>query len=173
MRTSRFEQRFGRGGSNLDLATRWSKGTRLPRQKRSLAISTARSYLFNQMLDARVGDGTWDQIVAGDIANLDGSGSVFDVENVDADIKARCDTMDIHPTALLWGDGAPPEQAPEGHDDWLQALGRARARTTHRGLRLRVDGLQWQLESAALVLRFGLSRGAFATAVLREIAAIE
>ncbi|MBT8103881.1 MAG: tRNA pseudouridine(13) synthase TruD, partial [Gammaproteobacteria bacterium] len=67
------EQRFGRGGSNVALAGAWSQGKRLPRHKRSIAISAARSYLFNQILDARVRDQSWNRLVSGDVANLDGS----------------------------------------------------------------------------------------------------
>ena len=65
------EQRFGIGGGNLDLADAWAAGKRLPRHKRSLAISTARSFLFNEVLDGRVRDGTWNRLQPGDKANLD------------------------------------------------------------------------------------------------------
>jgi tRNA pseudouridine13 synthase len=77
--------------------------------------------------------------------------------------------LDIHPTALLWGDGAAEQAAPEGHDDWLRALSKARVKPAHRSLRLRVIDLQWQLDNDALTLTFELHRGAFATSVLREV----
>ena len=51
------EQRFGRDGGNVALADAWASGKRLPRHKRSLAISTMRSLLFNEQLDARVPGG--------------------------------------------------------------------------------------------------------------------
>ena len=163
-------QRFGRGGGNVGLADSWAAGKRLPRHKRSIAISSARSYMFNELLAARVADGSWDKLVAGDIANLDGTGSVFDVEDVDDELRERCSVLDIHPTALLWGDGSAEEAAPEGHDNWLQALSKARVKPAHRSLRLKVMDLEWQFGDAALTLRFGLGRGAFATSILREIA---
>ena len=166
------EQRFGRDGGNVDLASSWAAGKRLPRHKRSIAISSARSFMFNELLAARVADNSWNQFIAGDVANLDGTGSIFDVEDVDDELRDRCATLDIHPTAALWGDGSAEEAAPAGHDDWLRALRKARVKPARRSLRLRVMGLQWQFNDEALTLSFGLSRGAFATSVLREIASV-
>ena len=99
-------QRFGREGGNIRLADDWAAGKRLPRHKRSIAISSARSFLFNEALVQRVRDGSWNRIVSGDLANLDGTGSVFTVDNVDADIERRCAEMDIHPAVELAGDGS-------------------------------------------------------------------
>ena len=163
-------QRFGRDGGNIDLANSWAAGKRLPRHKRSIAISSARSLMFNELLAARVLDKSWNQLIAGDVANLDGTGSVFDVEEVDDELRERCAVLDIHPTALLWGDGSAEEVAPPGHEDWLRALSKARVKPARRSLRLKVIELQWQLGDEALTLTFGLTRGAFATSVLREVA---
>ncbi|MBT8089749.1 MAG: tRNA pseudouridine(13) synthase TruD [Gammaproteobacteria bacterium] len=166
------EQRFGRGGSNIALADAWSQGKRLPRHKRSIAISTARSYIFNEILDARVCDQTWNRLVADDFANLDGSGSVFSVDQPDDELTQRCNAMDIHPTGPMCGDGTSPSVVPAGHDSWLKALKNARVKPAHRSLRLRVVGLEWSTGADSLVLCFALGRGAFATSVLREIATI-
>lgn len=165
-------QRFGRNGSNVELASIWSAGKRLPRHKRSIAISSARSFMFNELLNTRVVAGTWNTILPGEVVNLDGSGSVFDVDVVDDEITRRCQEMDIHPTGLLWGDGSPADAAPAGHDDWLRALGKARVKPARRSLRLKVMNLQWQLDDEALTLSFKLGRGAFATSVLSEIAEV-
>jgi len=159
------EQRFGRDGANLGLADAWAQGKRLPRHKRSIAISTIRSFVFNESLDSRVLDGTWNTLVPGHKANLDGTASVFDVDEVDEELLQRCAAMDIHPAGELVGDGS--ETGPE---EWLSALGRARVDRGTRSLRLRVDGLSVQASGDAAVLSFTLSRGAFATSVLREIA---
>jgi len=158
------EQRFGRGGSNLELADVWAKGKRLPRHKRSLAISSIRSFVFNESLDVRVRNGTWNILLAGDKANLDGTGSVFDVEEVDEELVRRCSEMDIHPAGELVGDGSDT-----GPEEWLSALGKARVDKGSRSLRLKVDGLEVQTGDDAVVLSFTLGRGAFATSVLREL----
>ena len=159
------EQRFGRDGSNLELADAWAKGRRLARHKRSLAISSVRSFVFNELLDARVRNDTWNVLLPGDKANLDGSGSVFDVEEVDDELVRRCNELDIHPAGELVGDGSV-----SGPEQWLSALGKARVEKGSRSLRLKVDGLAVQTDDDAIVLSFTLGRGAFATSVLREVA---
>jgi tRNA pseudouridine13 synthase len=158
------EQRFGRAGNNLELAGVFAGGKRLPRHKRSIAISTIRSFLFNEYLSARVTDRTWATLSAGDKANLDGTGSVFDVDEVDDELIRRCKAMDIHPVGELVGDGSTV-----GPDDWLAALAKARVAPGTRSLRLRVADLELAIADDVVVLSFQLVRGAFATSVLREI----
>jgi len=158
------EQRFGRDGGNIRLADDWAAGKRLPRHKRSIAISSARSYLFNEYLHDRVLNGTWNRIQPGDVANLDGTGSVFTVDDVDEDIVRRCDEMDLHPAAELAGDGSS-----SGHEPWQRALDKGRVKPGTRSLRLRVRELQADMSQDQVALEFTLGRGAFATAVLREI----
>ena len=157
-------QRFGRGGANVDLANVWASGKRLPRHKRSIAISSARSFLFNELLQQRVLDGSWNRLLAGDIANLDGTGSVFAVEALDQELEQRCREMDIHPAAELPGDGSNC-----GNDAWQIAFDKARVKPGSRSLRLRVQDLQAQSDDDSITLSFALGRGAFATSVLREI----
>lgn len=158
------EQRFGRGGANLRLADQWAAGKRMPRHSRSLAISTVRSFLFNERLDRRVSDGTWNTLLPGDCANLDGSGSVFEVPQVDEALAERCRAMDIHPAGILPGAGSGL-----GPDAWQQALERAGVDAATRALRLRVAGLECEVASQGATVAFRLGRGAYATAVLREI----
>jgi len=157
-------QRFGRGGGNVELANVWASGKRLPRHKRSIAISTARSFMFNESLDARVRDKTWNTILPGDKANLDGTGSVFYVEVVDGEIRRRCSEMDIHPAGELAGDGSTGS-----NENWIAALEKARVEAGTRSLRLRVSDLVCEISEDVVVLSFSLGRGAFATSVLREI----
>jgi len=166
------EQRFGRDGGNVALADSWARGKKLPRHKRSLAISSARSYLFNQFLSARVRAGSWNRLLEGDVANLDGSGSVFAVSALDNDLTRRCEQMDLHPTGPLYGDGSSVPGISAAQESWLAALSNARVKQASRSLRLRVTELEWTAADGVLVLEFALRRGAFATSVLREIANI-
>ncbi len=158
------EQRFGRAGNNLQLADVFAAGKRLPRHKRSIAISTIRSFLFNEYLHARVVDGSWNQLRPGDKANLDGTGSVFDVDEVNEELVRRCKEMDIHPAGELVGDGSDCN-----NEKWLAALAKARVEPGTRSLRLRVTDLEIEAGVDAVTLSFGLTRGAFATSVLREL----
>jgi len=158
------EQRFGRDGGNVRLADDWAAGKRLPRHKRSIAISSARSFLFNEYLHERVLGGTWNEILPGDIANLDGTGSVFDVDEVDADIERRCDEMDLHPATELAGEGSQI-----GNESWQRAFDKGRVKPGHRSLRLKVRDLRAEVSPDGIELAFTLGRGAFATSVLREL----
>jgi tRNA pseudouridine13 synthase len=53
------EQRFGLNRNNLFHANELMQGNDVPRDKRGLYISAARSWLFNRSLSARVADGSW------------------------------------------------------------------------------------------------------------------
>ena len=179
-------QRFGNNASNLYLAGQLFSGKRLHRDKRSIAISAARSYLFNEILNARVRDQTWNRILPGELANLDGSGSVFQVDDPDEELERRCEEMDIHPTATMFGlqSEKPPGamspgvvaqielDATNACSDLKVGLERLGVTPSHRALRLRAQHLSWHFEEDALWLDFTLTKGAFATSVLREIAEI-
>jgi tRNA pseudouridine13 synthase len=175
------EQRFGRGGANLGLAEAWARGKRLPRHKRSIAISTARSAIFNAILDRREQDGSWNAILPGEMANLDGSGSVFSVDQADDELKERCAAFDIHPTATLWGDGAPlgsgavaelENEVAAGFPLLVAALTSNRVDAGSRALRLVVRNLAWEFGEDVLWLEFELPKGGYATTVLSNLAEI-
>lgn len=176
------EQRFGRDGGNIQLVKELFSGKRLKRDKRSIALSSARSYLFNEILQARVVDDNWSQALPGEVLNLDGTGSVFTPDAIDDEIKSRLARLDVHPTGALWGRGEPGGQGAAIEYDrsaaarlpdlakGLEKFGLSRAR---RALRLNVCELTWEFTDDILWLEFDLCRGAFATAVLREIVGYE
>ena len=173
------EQRFGRGGANIDLAERLFAGERMKRERRSIAISAARSFLFNAILDRRVREGSWDRALPGERINLDGSRSVFAAGEEPLD--DRLAALDIHPTASLWGCGAPVaeneaaalEREVAGDVPTLAVgLQRAGVDAGHRPTRVRVRDLSWSVGDSSLTLVFTLPSGAFATSVLREVAAV-
>ncbi len=172
------EQRFGRDGANLAQARALFAGARLARNARGFAISAARSYLFNAILDRRVRAGLWDRLMAGDVANLDATQSVFDVEVLTPELAARCADFDIHPAATLWGRGAPRSRrdaldfenaAVRDDADLADGLVAARVDAASRALRMRVGNLRIEYGSDVAWLEFRLPRGSFATALLREI----
>lgn len=169
-------QRFGRGGANLAPAPRDLR--RLPPAERGFRLSAARSAVFNAVLAARVGDGSWERLLAGDLASLDGRGSVFPVAAPDETLAARSARLEIHPTGPMWGAGEPGTGAGVraleirigGELAEECALCAAAGMTQERrSLRLRVAGLECETERGGVVLRFHLARGSFATAVLREL----
>ena len=171
-------QRFGRAAGNLDLAKRMFAGKRLSRDKRSIVLSAARSWIFNEILSARVAADTWNKPLAGDTMNLDGTNSVFVPDQIDAEIIQRMVSMDIHATGVMWGEGnctssgdvSELESAVAARfSDLVQGLENARVKQSRRSLRLVVRDLDWVLGESAIWLQFSLAPGCFATSVLREI----
>lgn len=173
-------QRFGRDANNLRSALRWFGTGVKPedRQQQSFALSAARSALFNRVVARRIELEGWNRLLPGDVANLDGSNSIFDVPEADDTLIRRCAELDIHPTAPLWGRGelrsrgavAEMEQG-VAHTLTTVASGLETAglEQERRATRMRVQSLEWQWDGRDLSLQFRLSRGAFATSVLREL----
>ena len=159
-------QRFGRDGANL-------RGD----QPRGFVLSATRSLIFNAVAAERVSESSWAQLEEGDIANLDGRGSVF-AAGPDPTLRERCDRLEIHPTGPLWGHGAPSSSGRIGALEKAVAarfskecalVEQAGMEQERRALRLAVRELQWHRDDAGIALSFRLARGAFATVVLREI----
>ena len=170
-------QRFGRDGANLERIGQDLR--RLKPPERGFVLSAARSLIFNAVLGARVEDGSWARLGAGDLAILDGRGSHFPVEAPDETLRERCASLEIHPTGPLWGRGAPPcggsvlaleERVAAQHGAACALLAEAGMDQERRSLRLSVRDLCWRREGEdEVVLQFRLARGAYATAVLREL----
>lgn len=175
------EQRFGRGGGNVQQAVAMFAGRRIKREERSMLLSAARSELFNRVLAARVDAGHWNAALDGEVWMLDGSRSVFGPEALTEDLKARLAAFDIHPSGPLWGEGELRssgiarefESAALAGDTALrlrEGLERAGLKQERRALRMRPEGLAWRwLDDAALELRFDLPPGCYATTVMREL----
>jgi len=173
-------QRFGRNGANLLRARAWAAGGEPPRERsaRGFALSAARSALFNAVLAERVRRGDWDCLLPGEAVMLDGRRSFFRTDDIDASLRYRCETMDVHPSGPLWGRGDSParhdartvESCVTSAEPQLCALLEAQGlEHERRALRLPVRDLRWTFEGGDLTLEFELARGAFATAVLHEI----
>ncbi len=175
------EQRFGRDAGNLETAQQLfaNPRRRMSRNRRSLALSAARSFLFNQLLSHRVKAATWDEPMNGDALQLSGSHSFFVAESIDAELLARMHQKDIHPTGPLHGRGATPVQGAcrqlehcvlAGYAHWCAGLEIAGLKQDRRALRLMVQDLSWKWSGTAdLLLEFNLPAGAYATSVLREL----
>lgn len=114
-------QRFGRELSNLHQVQAWMSAELEPdsaldsaarpvfkqRFKRSMLLSAARSYLFNQLLSARLEQGNWNRYVPGDVLNLDGTERSFALASDmewDQTLQRRLDEFDIHITGPLPGE---------------------------------------------------------------------
>lgn len=173
------EQRFGRDGQNVALAHALFGGRRMPRPQRSIALSAARSELFNHVLGARVAAATWDRALDGDVWMLGGSHAIFGPEAWNDDLAQRLALLDIHPTGPMWGRGelrstgaaqALERAMVDAQPALARGLEQAGLEQERRALRLTVGDLAhaWEAEDV-LVAEFSLGSGAFATTVLREL----
>jgi tRNA pseudouridine13 synthase len=178
------EQRFGRGGGNVQQAVAMFAGRRVKRDERTMLLSAARSELFNRVLAARVDAGNWNTAVDGEVWMLDGSHSVFGPEAISDELQERLAAFDIHPTGPLWGEGE-LRSADAARDTELAAmqgdtatrlrngLERAGLKQERRALRLRPQDMAWSwLDDGSLELHFSLPPGCYATTVMRELGEI-
>jgi tRNA pseudouridine13 synthase len=172
-------QRFGNQGQNVSKAVAMFDGAKAGREQRSIYLSAARSYLFNQILAARVTQHNWNQPLAGDTYQFDLSHSCFHSEQPDAEIIRRLATKEIHPTGVLWGLGEADVSADalaielaviNAHGQLAQGLIANGVDRDRRALRVNVQDLNWQfVDDTVLELSFTLPAGSYATSVLREI----
>ena len=176
-------QRFGRNGDNIAQVLAMFGGESKPSPHlRSILLSAARAYLFNAVLSQRVADGSWLQPMPGDVCNLDGSGSVFGFCADDASIITRMSAGGVHLTGPLWGkaeadangcataDTAALELAvAQRFPELKKGLEVAGLRLERRALRLMPRELEFQWGACDLTIGFHLTKGAFATTVLREL----
>jgi tRNA pseudouridine13 synthase len=175
-------QRFGRDGRNLEAMQRWldRDRPRLSRDQQSLYLSSARAFLFNQVLAARVAAANWRAPLAGEVFILDGSASVFQ-QAPDAALQERLAAGDVHLSGPLPGRaaGLVPAAAVAAleaaglapHAALAAALDSAGVEAARRSLR--VLPTAWRCEpcgEADWRLEFRLPKGCFATSVVRELA---
>jgi tRNA pseudouridine13 synthase len=150
-----------------------------------MELSAARSLIFNEILAVRVRDGSWSTGLAGEVFNLEGSGSIFTSEAIDNTLRARLETGDIHPTAALWGKdndkvsgmAASTEKNVIQQNPLLARLANGLeqrdVKAQRRALRLPIEALSWEWQDKdneqTLVLSFTLTTGSFATSVLASL----
>jgi len=180
------EQRFGRDGSNLNQAWEmFSTGKKIKqRQKRSMLLSSARSWLFNCVLSKRLQEQTWLKPYPHEPLFLDGSRSFFVNESANenaADIRSRIESGDIHTSAPLFGDDKAGILAQSMELNELesnvfaeypqicQGLVNARMDYARRAARFFPQNLTCALHDNTVELRFTLGKGLFATSLLREL----
>lgn len=183
-------QRFGRGGDNAERALSWVTGrTRPPRDRRDqrFAFSSLQSKLFNEVLDRRVNEGTWDTVLEGDLAKKHDTGGMFVVpggaELEDAVGRAAAAALSatgpLFGARMRWPEGYPAEieRAVLGtsgltaeHLEACRHLGEG----TRRPFRLpvaemRAERLVDPQGASHVRVAFVLPKGGFATTVLAEV----
>ena len=175
-------QRFGWNAGNLSKAESMFDGSFKVRDKilKGLLLSAARSFLFNVVVSSRIEAKTWLNLQPGEPANLNGGNAIFTSEE-ETDNNQRLKSLDIHPTAPMWGRGVlEASQSYIALRDWeagvlaeyqllQQGLENRGLEYQRRALRSVPLDLNFKVEGNHLELNFGLQSGQFATSVLREI----
>ncbi len=173
-------QRFGRDGNNLNEARRWGRDNVRTRNqnKRSLYLSTARSWIFNQVVSARIEQQCLHSLLEGDIV-IDQSGNQLFVDDTNLNqLNAQLAQGEIQLTAPLAGDNALPTQAAalqleqiflDQEPDLMKLIRGNRMRHDRRPVMLKAHDLTWQVEQDSITLRFSLPAGCFATSITREL----
>jgi len=172
-------QRFGHNYNNLEQAARFFSRPRfkLAKQKRSIYLSAARSWLFNCILSERIKLDVWDKRLPGDVFMLDGKSACFKDDETD-DIDDRLENYEIHPTAVLWGEGDVMvtadaamlesrviDQFPVFRDGLIAARLQAQRRAT----RVIPHQFVCSRQNNTFIVSFSLPAGSYATSVLDEI----
>lgn len=181
-------QRFGRDGANPERALRWLGNAEPPPRNRKvqrLLFSAVQALLYNRVLDRRVADGTWCDVIAGDLAKKHDSGGLFLVGPDPAEVAAastRAAAGEISPTGPMFGAKMRATQghvhemereilAEAGLDEGTLARAKRLGRGTRRSLRLLPTEVAWTTERdhRVLVVSFVLPKGGYATTLLSEL----
>ena len=177
------DQRFGRQGGNLALALSMMQGKRIKdRFKRGMALSSTRSYLFNQLLSERVSDESWLKASVGERCMFSDGFSQFDAVALSdlESVQQRINSGDLAPTGVMAGRAGNPPPTPASiyeasvlapWQPWIDALIEQDMTAQRRSLRLWPKDFTWRwCENNILELNFHLMRGSYATALIRELA---
>ena len=176
------EQRFGRDGNNLTQALRWANGEIKvkDRNKRSFYLSAARSEIFNLIVSKRMELNLAQQILVGDVLQLNGSHSWFVVDESEdlAQLQQRLAQQDVLLTAPLIGEEEKNEVDFEHeifaqHQALFALMRQERMKAARRPILMQPQQFQWQFEPNGLRLQFALPAGSYATALIRELVNIE
>ncbi len=174
-------QRFGKRFANLSKAEAMFEKDprRVKREQRGLYLSTARGFLFNQIVSARLTQGSWLRPLLAEPINLNASGSIFVFDPEDTNIEDRIISGDIHTTGALWGNQSTEQTQTEIGlfesrvvCDWpilRDGLVKFGLKAARRPLRVMLENFSWHLNGTELELKFELAKGSYATSVLREI----
>ena len=176
------EQRFGRDGNNLTQALRWANGeiNVKDRNKRSFYLSAARSEIFNLIVSKRMELDLAQQILVGDVLQLNGSHSWFVVDESEdlAQLQQRLAQQDVLLTAPLIGEEEKSAVDFENeifaqHQALFALMRQEHMKAARRPILMQPQQFQWQFEPNGLRLQFALPAGSYATALIRELVNVE
>lgn len=174
------DQRFGRGGANVERAQRLLRGEARVRDRRAarFLISALQAAVFNRVLESRTLP--LDALEAGEVAMLHASGGCFVVEDTDHEAP-RAASFEISATGPIFGTRViEPLDEPAAREravlrefavdpDTLVPPRGIKLRGARRALRIRPEEAAVETVEGALVLRFSLPPGSYATVLIEEL----
>lgn len=176
-------QRIGVDGGNVrqGLAVLLGERQRGDKWLRKFLISSYQSHLCNQYLMQRMAMDAFDLLLRGDVAKKTATGGMFDV--VDAALEQpRYAAQEINFTAPIYGPrmwaakeeaGALEEVVLAAAPVTMEHFTRARVEGTRRVGRLLTPDLALSVQDEKIVASFTLTKGAYATVVMRELMKVE
>jgi tRNA pseudouridine13 synthase len=177
-------QRFGHKAANIDKAQAMLSG-RLrikDRNKRSIYLSAARSFLFNLVLARRIEKKCWLKPLSGDqLINFDDPDAKEDMfypVDVTDELDIKLAKGQIVVTGPLPGDGVNTvladalileTQVLESQQSLSEGIANSRVKWHRRPLSVRPSNIQCKENVSGIELEFSLQPGAYATSLLREL----
>ncbi len=148
------EQRFGIHGRNVKQGEKLVAGElpKVKRNQKSLFLSAIRSWMFNVLLSERIQQNNWNQLLPGDVLQLQGSNKWF-IDDDSVGLAERVAVLDVHPTGALFGKGELPtekealaleQSVANRFHDWISGLDGYGVNQDRRALRLLPLDLEWQ-----------------------------
>ena len=155
---------------------------------RKLWVNALQSHMFNETLQARIEDGTWNKLLLGDLAwKHDSGGRTFEItegELQEKELHARVDLFALSPSGPLWGSKM---REPSGNvfamelqvrelnclqETHLKSM-RTYAQGARRPLRVQVKNSTVLLSSdehgSFFEMEFALPAGSYATTLIEQI----
>ena len=174
------EQRFGVTGSNAERgkALLLAGGRHRDRFERKLLLSAYQSALFNRVLALRLGRGSFDRALLGDVLKKHETNGEFVCSDPAVD-QPRVERFEVSPTGPMFGPEMtqPLGEAAEVEAEVLAAdgvtletfeAGGDETRGTRRFLRIPLE-VRHETAPEGVRLAFALPAGSYATVVVREL----
>ena len=173
-------QRFGRGGTNAVDGYKYIKGEWVPGGQRlkRFFVSALQSLLFNYLLNERIEDAIFDDLVLGDWVKKHDTGGVFRVDDKSEGERAKrfavSATLPLYGKKVKLSEAEAGERETEGLEHYgLRWLDFTSRKGDRRLTRFPLQDAELSEQEDGYTLSFFLPKGAFATSLLREVMKVE
>jgi len=177
-------QRFGHEGANIDKARDMLSGKYRvkDRNKRSIYLSAARSFLFNLILAKRIEQNCWQSAIDGDQLLEQGNDLMIVTESITEELRQQLLEGKLLITGPLPGDGQSTVTADSlkleqavlaSHESLYEGIANSRIQWQRRPLKAMPGNVSSEQNEHGILIEFSLSTGCYATSLLRELVAID